>query len=213
MKAILLAVKPNQLVKILNGEKTIEVRKSKLPLNVPVYLYCTKGKPYLVNFGDYEHPYKAGGIELGFDLKNIEGHGTEILNGKVVAKIWFDRVETIGYGEMVIPNGYEDFDGNWVDRSVSYGNQYFITNELIEQACLTYEELLDYGKGKTLYAHHISKVEIIEPKEIGEFNKCDGFMDCFKCKYYPLSNNMGVNCKYRPLTKAPKSWCYVEEFK
>jgi len=202
-EAILLSVKPQHLANILNGKKTIEIRKNVLPLNIPVYLYCTKGKPYLVNFGDYEYPYKAGDIELGFDLKNIERHGAEILNGKVVAKIWFDRVETIGYGEMVIPNGYEDFDGNWVDRSVSYGNQYFITNELIEQACLTYEELLDYGKGKTLYAYHFTNLEIFDtPKELGEFY----VLDKVETKRYD-----GFCKVYKPITKAPKSWCYVEE--
>ena len=164
MKAILLVVKPNQLVKILNGEKTIEVRKSKLPLNIPVYLYCTKGKPYLINFGDYEHPYKAGGFELGFDLKNIEGHGAEILNGKVVAKCMFS--ERIALKEMPIVN-------------------YVNPKDL---------------KG-TIYI--INQLEIFDtPKELDEF----GALDKAETKRY---NGF---CKvYKPITKAPKSWCYVEE--
>ena len=156
--AILLSIRPEHLVNILNGKKTIEIRKNVLPLNIPVYLYCTKGKPYLVNFGDYEHPYKAGGIGLDFDLKNIERHGAEILNGKVVAKCMFS--ERIALKEMPIVN-------------------YVKPKDL---------------KG-TIYI--INQLEIFDtPKELSEFNR--------------LSNNMGVNYKYRPLTKAPKSWCKIE---
>ena len=40
------SIKPKYVAKILNGEKTIEVRKSKPKSKLPiqVYIYCTKGK-------------------------------------------------------------------------------------------------------------------------------------------------------------------------
>lgn len=48
MRAVLMSIRPEHLVKILNGNKTIEVRKA-VPKDYIgwVYLYCTKGKPYL----------------------------------------------------------------------------------------------------------------------------------------------------------------------
>jgi hypothetical protein len=194
MKAILLAVKPNQLVKILNGEKTIEVRKSKLPLNIPVYLYCTKGKPYLVNFGDYEHLYKAGGMGLDFDLKNIERHGAEILNGKVVAKCMFSEVIEYEYLPKVI-------NGNLNDLEFTY----LISNEDLSEMCLSLEDLEVYGNAMSLYGHTISNLEIFGiPKSLGEF----GVLDKAETKRYD-----GLCKVYKPITKAPQSWCYVEEFK
>lgn len=56
-KAILISVKPKYVAKILNGEKTIEIRKSIPKCNLPidVYIYCTKDKKYanLVNRGGF----------------------------------------------------------------------------------------------------------------------------------------------------------------
>jgi predicted transcriptional regulator len=49
-KVIILSVQPQWLVKILNGEKTIEIRKSipKCDYPIDVYLYCTNAKPFLM---------------------------------------------------------------------------------------------------------------------------------------------------------------------
>ena len=46
MKSILMSIKPKWVAKILNGEKTIEIRKShpKCELPIDVYIYCTKDK-------------------------------------------------------------------------------------------------------------------------------------------------------------------------
>ena len=73
MKSILLSIRPELVAKILNGEKTIEVRK-KYPQNYVgwVYIYCTKDKKYanLINRGGF-------------------------LTGMVVARFWCDNVEEI----------------------------------------------------------------------------------------------------------------------
>lgn len=75
MKAILMSIKPQWVAKILNGEKTIEIRK-KFPSDYVgwVYIYCTKDKKYanLINRGDF-------------------------LTGMVVARFWCDKVEEITY--------------------------------------------------------------------------------------------------------------------
>lgn len=197
MKAILLSIRPEHLVNILNGKKTVEIRKSKLPLNVPVYLYCTKGKPQLGCHTVYKSNIRSNenGIRVFTKLGTLSKK--DYFNGKVVAKCIFSEVDNY---ELTYK-----FNGDWA---------YLIPEEDLKKTCLPYEEVEAYGDPKPLYFYHITNLEIFnEPKELSEFNRCDGFIDCCKCKYYPLSNNMGVNCKYRPITKAPQSWCYVEELK
>ncbi len=187
--AILLSVKPQHLANILNGKKTIEIMKNVLPLNIPVYLYCTKGKPYLVNFGDYEHPYKAGGMGLDFDLKNIERHGAKILNGKVVAKCVFNEIYWL--------------ENEWA--SERHGNGKFFYQDHFDKAYIDRLEAWKYANGKDLYAYQISNPEIFDtPKELSKF----GVLDKAETKRYD-----GLCKVYKPITKAPQSWCYVEEFK
>ena len=50
MKSILISIKPKWVAKILNGEKTIEMRKTmpKSDLPIDVYIYCTKDRENLV---------------------------------------------------------------------------------------------------------------------------------------------------------------------
>lgn len=73
MKALMMSIKPKYVAKILNQEKTIEVRK-KFPSDYQgwVYIYCTKDKKYanLINRGGF-------------------------LTGMVVARFWCDKVEEI----------------------------------------------------------------------------------------------------------------------
>ena len=73
MKSILLSIRPEWVAKILNEEKTIEVRK-RFPKDYVgwVYIYCTKDKKYanLINRGGF-------------------------LTGMVVARFWCDKVEEI----------------------------------------------------------------------------------------------------------------------
>ena len=70
-KAILISIKPKWVAKILNGEKTIEIRK-RFPKNFVgwVYIYCTKDKKY----------------------KNLINRGG-FLTGMVVARFWCDKVD------------------------------------------------------------------------------------------------------------------------
>ena len=56
-KSILMSIKPQYVAKILNGEKTIEIRK-RFPKDYVgwVYIYCTKGKEKLAKY-----PNEMGG--------------------------------------------------------------------------------------------------------------------------------------------------------
>ena len=87
---------------------------------------------------------------------------------------------------------------------------YFITSEELTAICLTYEQLHEYGNGKTLYGIHISDLVIYDkPKKLGEFKKINRVCwyadlglakrDCPECK------NEGCF-----IQRPPQSWCYVE---
>jgi len=157
MKSILISIKPRFVAKILNGEKTIEIRKTKPNVDLPidVYIYCTNDK----------NIYRGG-------------YGDKIINGKVVAKFTLKRIS----------NTYD-----------------FYEKELLELAQISDDELFKYLGYNDAYAWHIDDLVIFDkPKELNEFYnrfpKADKRFDGVK----------GKMLAYKPLTKAPQSWCYVE---
>jgi len=81
MKAVLLSVRPEWCKKEANGEKTIEVRKSRPKIETPFksYVYCTKGRPKFTQSAFCE----------------------EVSNGKVVGEFVCDAV----YPIQVFENG------------------------------------------------------------------------------------------------------------
>ena len=83
MKAILISIKPKYVAKILNGEKTIEIRKTmpKCDLPIDVYIYCKKE----------EYPE----ITLYSQENEFGGYMEHTGNGKVVAKFTLNKTEEI----------------------------------------------------------------------------------------------------------------------
>ena len=82
MKSILMSIQPKWVEKIINGEKTIEVRKT-APKEVPfkVYVYCTGVKN--LNLTEYIKIFRATGGAIDY------------WHGKVVAEFVCDKVDTI----------------------------------------------------------------------------------------------------------------------
>lgn len=137
-KSVLMSIKPQWVAKILNGEKTIEVRK-KFPKDFVgwVYIYCTKGGVGVIK----DRNGKA--VECNKNLFPF-GEGDpqrgELLNGKVVARFWCDKVET-------------------------YSKNDTIRTSTIENTCLTSQELWEYAGDKDLCFIHISDLEAFEEPE------------------------------------------------
>lgn len=84
MKAILLSIKPKYVADILNGKKTIEIRKTmpKCDLPIDVYIYCTKNRLGL---------YWANKWVAIPQMPTVPS----VRNGKVVAKFTLRKVEAI----------------------------------------------------------------------------------------------------------------------
>ncbi len=171
-KSLMISIQPKHLVNILNGNKTLELRKS-VPKDFKgwVYIYCTKGKPYIRELGD----------NYFTECSKVDVYK---LNGKVVARFWFDEYIAYKY--------YEDDNSYFAKRPQDFG---YHAEEVLKRLCLSRDEFKTYGKGKDLYAWHIKKLEIFDkPLELKNF--------------YKLSVGK-VESAYIQLDKAPQSWRYI----
>jgi len=182
-KSILLSIKPKYVADILNGKKTIEVRKvsPKCDLPIDVYIYCTNDNDLLCQL---DNEWNTIRVVRGAKLKSI-------CNGRVVAKFTLRKVE-----EIFTPS-YITEDDN--DYSCDI-------DELLKQSCLTEEELTNYiGEDNYhFFTYHIEDLVIFDkPKELSEFKK----------KHYPQYAGMSKNTihyELEPIIKAPQSYCFIE---
>lgn len=176
MRSVLIAIQPKWCDLIASGKKTAEVRKTipKTALPFRSYIYCTKPPK------GKAHMYDAFGF----------GNNPYDYGGKVIGEFVCTRYTFLG---NVSTSEWKRLLGS--------------THELLkrfvrERACLTEQELLDYG-GK--FAWHISDLVIYDkPKELSEFRSY--FTRVF-------AGDDGMPLPTHEIKKPPQSWCYVEECK
>ena len=192
MKSVLISIQPKWVEKIVKGEKTIEVRKSRPKIETPFkcYIYCTKDK--------YEWLYRV----------DNNGYGKpQSWHGKVIGEFVCNKIYTYYADDFV---GAEDFDGTIITEPKEGEFAYWIPNQ--EDTCLRYLGIKAYGKGKTLYGWHISNLKIYDkPKELSDFYKpcpTEQKGNCYGC-YYLADRDYGGIC-VNNLTRPPQSWQYVE---
>lgn len=209
MKSIMISIKPKWVEKILNGEKTIEIRKTKPKIELPckVYIYCTKSQE-LWGDGTGETWY---GIDENEDMQLVHELNPTLarLDGKVVAEFTLNKIDF--WQPYWIPDVLHICD-------------------MSELSCVPVEDIQNYSNGERIYAWHIDDLKIYDnPKELSEFRKdldCDDY-PCNKggknsdCKYYYYDNSEGCSacgidfdgehCIYKTIKRPPQSWRYVEE--
>lgn len=151
-KAVLISIKPKWCEKIINGDKTIEVRKTRPKIDTPFkcYIYCTLPKHPHEDFiaTDYPRPQFYGG-------------------GKVIGEFTCDRI-------------YE-FEAKARGGSYYVKNEdQPTTNFIARQSCLDLKDMHDYLHAQTGYGWHITDLRIYDaPRELSEFerpyecNECD----------------------------------------
>lgn len=230
MKEILISIQPEHIANITtkigeeNGKsvykKRIEVRKSHPSIETPFkcYIYCTYGQLFYV-----EYP---NGIESKvFGLADYKVCGKDrignMLNGKIIGEFVCDKIDEWKY----LPDGFAEEKNEKI---------YYITSEDGRATCLTYDEIENYGKGKTLYGWHITDLKIYsKPKEL---NKFESAFHCFNlknvkykenaygeyvslyqdnsfcriCKYYNSDFGDCDKPAFQPLERPPQSWQYVK---
>lgn len=174
MKSVMISIKPKWCELIASGKKTVEVRKTSPKIETPFKCYI-----YCTNdFADSRTRRKRSEFWIGEPLNNIS-KGRYIGNGVVIGEFVCENILSF---DLIAPS--KEF--------------------LEKQACLSYEDMLNYAQGKTLYGWHISDLVIYDkPKELSGFRKpiichrgiqkdnCNGCWDC-------------------EIKRPPQSWCYTE---
>lgn len=206
IKALMVPIRPEHALHILNGKKTLDLR-TWIPKDYVgwVYVYVTKGKPYLVDFR--EESMMEQKYELFHNKKNVLGIlKNKVVNGLVVFRFWFDEYFTYHH--------YNHGVGLYNDVA-----EYNVMYDDLEKLCLDYREIENYGKGKELYAWHIKKLEIFdEPKKLSDFYKrIDGLDENGRFMLSSLKDGETVTIpelkKKYLLSKAPRKmvWVYTKE--
>ena len=144
-KAVMLSIRPKWCEKIVNGEKTIEVRKTrpkKLKNPFRCYIYCTQPKYPHEDFilTDYPKPQFYGG-------------------GKVIGEFTCDRIYEL---ETRSPGGSYYVKGQGQPT----------TNDVARQSCLTLKDMHEYLQAGKGYGWHIFDLLIYDqPKGLDEFTR------------------------------------------
>lgn len=193
MKSVMLSIKPKYCELIMLGLKTVELRKTKPKIETPFkcYIYVTKN--------------------------NLIGDREAYINrlaGKVIGEFMCDKIDRIVHNvtsneniQLCILNDERQY------IPLSNGYLYYLTQ-------IPFNELEKYSNGGDLYGWHIKGLVIYdEPKELSEFGKeCN--LDCpsVRCPYWKYqrvnADEWDYDCSvgnFKPLTRPPQSWCYVEE--
>ena len=156
MKSVMLSIQPKWVEKIVKGEKTIEVRKSRPKIDTPFkcYIYCTKDKRLVCKFDKGEDCY-------GDVLKEplyVHRHcwiNDNIVDGKVIGEFVCDKAYSIK---------------NRGSSFVVANEEQSVTNKIARQSCLDYYDMVSYLGNKDGYGLHITALKIYDkPKELSEF--------------------------------------------
>lgn len=187
-KEVLISIRPEWVKKILAGEKTLEVRKTRPKLETPfkVYIYCTSGRP------DLNIPISPERLMQDYlDTGSMRSLNCPLGNGKVVGEFVCDSIVTYNYDYCPHPEIGMDYDcgDSWWE----------IDDEDLKSACLAEEEFRYYAFGReAMYGWHISDLKIYDvPLELMAFRKPE----------LPT----GLRYEEDAIKRPPQSWRYVEE--
>ena len=216
MKSVMISIQPQWVEKILNGVKTVEIRKSVPKLKPPFkcYIYCTKAKV------GKSHQYDAFGV----NGKPVECGGT------VVAEFACDEIKYHGMEDLIVKE----------DAERALAGSCLTRKQVIDYLGGKNTDY-DYDPHRfDFYGWHISDLKVYEkPKELNEFYKCGALspeeLDEKLCDYCSSTDYGRYKCSSSPngaifcegrwcdsayeeyledeftLTRPPQSWCYVEE--
>ncbi len=201
-KAVMLSIRPKWCEKIVNGEKTIEIRKTRPKLQTPFkcYIYCTRDKHLA-----FMQNQTGTNLIACMDVDAAIPVGGAIGNGKIIGEFTCDWIQSFDsayskWAYAVAPSG-----------SVMPMHETKALELCQKDGCLSDDDVLSYfgDEDWKAYFWHISDLRIYDtPRELSEFQRvtdpCDSChaeytWECTDCK------KLGGDIK-RP----PQSWCYVE---
>ena len=157
-KAALISIRPKWAEKIANGEKTIEVRKTRPKLQTPFkcYIYCTKDKhlAFMQN---------ATGTNLiaCMDAEAAIPVGGFVGNGKVIGEFICNHI-----------------------TNLFANSRFWLSEDDVLHTCFSSDEIRKYANGANgLYGWHISDLLIYDkPRELSEFTGLRTFKGGFELR-------------------------------
>ena len=183
-EAVLLSVRPEWCKKILDGEKTVEVRRTYPVRGTPfkAYIYCTLTASKEFDLDDHN-----------WDISAKTRGGWPEKRGRVIGEFTCKKITGLIYVGKT---------GNWEPPCLyvmAPGSYYKPANELLEAACMSEETAEKYLKGRDGCGWHISDLKIYDcPQPISNFTR----LRATKLGYEPVR-----------IERPPQSWFYVEEKK
>lgn len=217
MKQILISIKPEWVAKILNGEKTIEVRKTipqeirkclqdyKCTKNIEpyeVFIYCSKGKNLLLDNDDKKYYYNP----------ECYNQNDIFLNGKVVAKFVLNKADVVECNNVPYSEKAHFGYSYHLDNGV-YFNPY--VKEYKER-----HKPYNCDNGLVFERKYTKRIEILKNQDFEKM--CIKPQEIFKYLNYSFNDiclfyidNLEIFDKPKQLSefnlkKAPQSWCYCE---
>ena len=194
MKAVLLSIRPEWCKKILDGEKTVEVRRTCPVHGTPfkVYIYCTL----------------AGSDNLFMDVLNRDvaawnRGGWPEKKGRVIGEFTCDKIDKLVHVGTMMDINILTLDG-W----------YKPADALLQAACLTEETAKKYLQGRNGYGWHISELKFydkpVKLKDLWAIQPCTHRGDCCTCRRWD-AEKLICRGEVFGIERPPQSWCYVED--
>lgn len=190
-KAVLISIRPKWCEKIANGEKTIEVRKTKPKLETPFkcYIYCTGYDALWVLDAPTREKYSFMAVAAYLEHPKGANKG----NGKVIGEFTCDRIQS-----------FDSAYSKWVYAVAPSGSVMPMHEtkalELCKKdGCLSDDDVLSYfgDEDWKAYFWRISDLRIYDtPRDLGEFTG--------------LRNTRFGAAPY-DIKRPPQSWCYVDD--
>ena len=191
MIAVLISIRPRWCEKIIRGEKTIEVRKTRPKMDTPFkcYIYCTKPEEKLLTI------MKDGDENYG---ETYHGKPVFIKTEKApTTGLWDKRQKVIG--EFLC------------DQIININGAGRIPSDAARPTCLEPAELHQYLGAATGFGWHISNLKIYDtPRELDDFRRaCKNDWWCESCAMFSEYNGTCGNGSLQ-IRRPPQSWCYVK---
>lgn len=185
--AVLISIKPKWVGLIANGDKTIEIRKTRPKLETPFkcYIYETKG--------DTDVP-------VIYDDGSMDFHG----RGMVVGEFVCDGIKRYPFINQTLlkEDAWYPVDADIHDMCLSYAEIYKYGGGK-DLYGWHISDLVIYDKPKDLTDF------FYPPEEYCEKGLC---AKCPKDQMPTPDGDYEFDCEWnRPLKRPPQSWCYVEE--
>lgn len=156
MKSVLISIRPSLTAKILNKEKTVEVRGTRPNVKTPFRVYIYTPTHNESRYSTDLLVKKRGKYKL-LPLCEYSQTSGEVLNGKVIGEFVCDKIYRL----------------DWIDYDDEYPEKKFLEALVEFTGCsagtlFEYRHRLDFP----FYGWHISELKIYDtPKDLSDFNK------------------------------------------